>query len=129
MAFTILLFVSRNPTLTPAEFMNYWDNNHVKLLKSIAGDKFPITHTRRYIARAENNKAWPASVLLGTQDDFTYDGIAELTFSDEAAFQSFYTLFTEPETAAKIAADEEVFAVRETLKAVVLGEVSVTTKE
>ncbi|KAF1972134.1 hypothetical protein BU23DRAFT_166488, partial [Bimuria novae-zelandiae CBS 107.79] len=71
MTFSLLLFITRKPTLTPAEFKAHWDNTHVELLKSIAGDKFPLTHTRRYIARTEDNGTWNAAVIAGTQDDFT----------------------------------------------------------
>lgn len=111
------------------EFKTHWDTQHVELLKTIAGENFPLTHTRRYIARTNQNNSWPAAVLVGSQEDFTYDGIAELVFPNETAFQTFYTIVSEPEAAAKIAADEESFIVREQMKAVVLGETSVTTRD
>ena len=127
MTFSFLLFITRRPDLTPEEFKSHWENKHVQLLKSIAGDKFPISHTRTYIARpAEANATWPAAVLVGSQEDFSYDGIAELVFSDEAAFQTFFAIVSEPANAARIAADEENFIVREAMKAVVIGNKSVT---
>ena len=126
--FTFLLFITRKPTLSPDEFRSHWDTIHVELLRSIAGEHFPMTHTRRYIARTNQDGAWPASILVGAQEDFTYDGIAELVFPDEAAFHKFFAIVSEPEAAARIAADEEAFIVREKMKAVVLGETSVTTR-
>ncbi|ORX94172.1 EthD domain-domain-containing protein [Clohesyomyces aquaticus] len=129
MTFSFLLFITRKPTISPEEFKTYWDTKHVELLKSIAGDNFPLTHTRHYIARpAETNGSWPAAILIGSQDDFTYDGIAELVFPDESAFQTFFGIVSAPEAAAKIAADEETFIVREKMKAVVMGETSVTSR-
>lgn len=130
MTFSFFIFVTRKPTLTPAEFKTHWDTKHVELIKSIAGEHFPITHTRHYIARpAERNGTWPAAVLLGTQEDFTYDGIAELVFQDEQAFQTFFAIVSDLESAAKIAADEEAFIVREKTKAVVNGDTSVTSRD
>jgi hypothetical protein len=92
MSFRFLLFITRKPTLTPAEFQSHWDTKHVELLKSIAGDAFPLTHTRHYIRRTAHDSSWPAAVLVGTQEDFTYDGIAELVFPSEAAFQTFFSI-------------------------------------
>jgi hypothetical protein len=126
MTFSFLLFITRKPTLSPAEFKTHWDTKHIELLKAIAGDAFPLTHTRRYIARTNQNDAWPAAVLVGAQQDFTYDGIAELVFPDEAAFQTFFGVVSEPGAAARIAADEEAFIVRGEMRAVVLGETAVT---
>jgi hypothetical protein len=129
MSFRFLLFITRKPTLTPAEFQSHWDTKHVELLKSIAGDAFPLTHTRHYIRRTAHDSSWPAAVLVGTQEDFTYDGIAELVFPSEAAFQTFFSIVSAPEAAARIAADESTFIIREQMKAVVLGETSVTRRE
>ncbi len=129
MTFSFLLFITRKPTITPAEFKEHWDNVHVELLKSIAKEHFPITHTRHLIARpAEENGIWPAAVLIGAQEGFTFDGIAELVFEDETAFKTFYGLVSEPEAAAKIAADEETFIVREQMRAVVKSSTTVTSR-
>jgi hypothetical protein len=130
MSFRLLLFVTRRPDLSPEEFKAHWETKHVELIKSIAGDQFPISHTRTYLARPAQaeNATWPAAVLVGSQEDFSYDGFAELVFADEAAFKSFFALVSEPENAAKIAADEEKFAVRESIKAVVIGDKTVTSK-
>ncbi|PVI00357.1 hypothetical protein DM02DRAFT_527236 [Periconia macrospinosa] len=130
MVFSFFLFVTRKPGLTPAAFKKYWDEKHVGLIKSIAGEHFPITHTRHYIARpAEENSTWPAAILIGSQEDFTYDGIAELVFQDEQAFQTFFAIVSTPEAAAQLAADEEIFIVREKTKAVVKGDTSITSRD
>ena len=117
--------------ITPVDFKTHWDTKHVSLLKSIAGEHFPLTHTRHYIARPAGNEDgfWPAVVLVGAQEDFAYDGIAELVFHDELAFQNFFGIVSAPEAAARIAEDEESFIVREKMKAVVMGETAVTARE
>lgn len=129
MTFSFLLFITRKPSLSPDEFKTHWDTKHVELLRTIAGEHFPLTHTRRYIARTSHDGNWPASILVGAQEDFTYDGIAELVFPNEAAFRAFFAVVSEPEAAAQIAEDEEAFIVREKMKAVVLGDTSVTSRK
>src|SRR4051812_23600920 len=75
MTFTFLLFVTRKPTITPAEFKFHWNPTHVEVIKSSVGEAFPSPHPPRYIARpAEVDGTWPSAVLVGTQEDFTYDG-------------------------------------------------------
>ncbi|OCL04255.1 hypothetical protein AOQ84DRAFT_122374 [Glonium stellatum] len=135
MPFSVLLFASRKPGLSPAAFRDHWENKHVPLVKSITGSHFPISHTRRYIARTEGgssggpaNPETPAVVLVGKQEDFDYDGIAELTFSDESAFQTFFGIVSAPDAAAKISEDEDQFLDKSKLKAVVIGDTTVTNK-
>lgn len=100
-------------------------------MKEVSGEHFPLTSTRHYIARTntDGSNSWPATVLFGNPDEFSYDGIGELAFTDEAAFQTFFALISKPEVAARIAADEEMFIVRDKLRAVVLGETLVTSKD
>ncbi|PSN69526.1 hypothetical protein BS50DRAFT_343546 [Corynespora cassiicola Philippines] len=128
MLFIFLLFVTRKPCITPAEFKSHY-TKHVELVQSIAGEAFPLTHTRHYIDRTNNNGSWDATVLIGTQEDFTYDGIAELVFPSKTAFETFYSIISAPEAAAKIAADEETFILRDKMRVVVIGDKTITTKE
>jgi hypothetical protein len=129
MTYNILLLVTRNPAITPAEFKSHWEK-HIELLKQHAGEHFPISHTRRCISRPEKvSDAWQATVLAGSQEDFAYDGVAEIVFEDEAAFQTFMGTVSAPEAAAALAEDEEKFIVREKLKAVVIGDRSVTERQ
>lgn len=131
MPYSILIFAYRLPSLTPSEFRSHWENSHIPLVKSIAGNHFPLSHTRRYIHRGVggDDNSHPASVLVGTQQDFEYDGIAELMFEDENAFQTFFGIITQPEAAAKIAEDEEKFLDRKRMTAVVVGETTVTERK
>ncbi|KAL1629224.1 hypothetical protein SLS56_005447 [Neofusicoccum ribis] len=80
MPYTVLIFAYRKPGLTPEEFKNHYENVHVPLIKSIAGDKFPLSHPRSYINRTESKEdqgnSFPATVLAATQDDFCYDAIS-----------------------------------------------------
>jgi hypothetical protein len=75
-----------------------------------------LSHTRRYIHRTagkaedtERNAYFPATILMGSQRDVDYDAVAELSFVDVGAFQTFFGIWQRPENAARIAADEEQF--------------------
>ena len=138
MPFIILIFAYRKPGFSPAAFKSHYESSHEPLLQSIAGNHFPKTHIRRYIQRSESNTSsaanddttnanHQATVLVGMQADFDYDAIAELTFEDSAAFQTFYGLVNQPEAAEKIAKDEEMFLDRARMRIAVVDECNTTT--
>ncbi|XXG97868.1 hypothetical protein Hte_004182 [Hypoxylon texense] len=134
MPYSILFFVSRKQGISMEEFQSHYENIHVPLLKEVAGPHFPLSHTRRYIHRAEGqaegtarNATTPAHVLLGTQADFDYDAIIELTFASEAAFREFFQFVHAPEKAARVTSEEDKFIDRSQMRGVLLGDV-VTTK-
>lgn len=138
MPFSILIVAYRKPGTSPASFKAHYEDVHMPLVKSIAGDTFPNKHIRRYIHRpndpvsesaGNDNTMYPATVLVGEPKDFDYDSIAELVFDDEAAFQRFFSRVSHGEGAAKREADEEIFLDRGRMRVVVLGDCTVTTKE
>ncbi|KAL4898966.1 hypothetical protein BDW74DRAFT_184243 [Aspergillus multicolor] len=116
--FTILIFVTRRPDLTPAQFRDHWENNHIPLLQRLSGQSFPLSHTRHYLQH-------PITALVGDLADITYDGFAVVQFASKAAFEEFVPVMSSPE----VVEDEERFTDRSLLKAVVLGGVNVTTME
>lgn len=99
MTYSIIIFAYRKPGTTPEQFKKHYEESHIPLLREIAGETFPLSHTRRYILRAEGeaegttrNATTPASVLMGSQADFDFDATAELIFKDAAEFQKFCML-------------------------------------
>ncbi|MCJ1372937.1 hypothetical protein MMC20_004163 [Loxospora ochrophaea] len=134
MPYIILIFAYRKPGLSPAAFKSHYESSHVPLVQSITGPHFPNTHTRHYIQRAENTAAspsssntdYPATVMVGAQEDFAYDAFAELTFDDAAAFHAFYALVNEEEAAKKIAQDEEMFVDRAKMRVAIVDDCAVT---
>ncbi|KAI0553954.1 EthD domain-containing protein [Xylaria curta] len=136
MPYSVLIFAYRKPGTTPEQFKAHYEGSHVPLVRELARASFPLSHARRYLHRSENqadsntvrNLSTPATVLIGTQDDFDYDAIAELTFEDAAAFQTFFGRMQQPEIAAKIAADEEKFLDRTRMPVVVLGDTTETRR-
>ncbi|KAJ5105586.1 hypothetical protein NUU61_002933 [Penicillium alfredii] len=125
MSIRILLFATRKPTLTPAEFKAHYENNHVPLIQRLAGADFPATHIRRYLARStepNSDGEYPATVLFGSQEEFGYDAVTEVVFSDQEAKQRFFAKLTAPEAKKLLEEDEELFLVREKLSVVVIGD-------
>ena len=137
MPFRVIVFSSRKPGTSPAEFQESYDTKHVPLLKRLTGSAFPTSHVRRYIARqpaeiapegaTQRNNKFPAVVIWGKQSDFDYDAIAELTFPDQAAFQAFGAALMAPDAAKEVGAMEESFLDTTQNSAVVIAEVSEST--
>ncbi|KAJ5868875.1 hypothetical protein N7534_003428 [Penicillium rubens] len=133
----VLVFLYRNPRLSPEEFKKYYEA-HVKLVKKLAGGDFPLSHHRNYIARTTveippddstaRNAFTPATILRGRQPDFDFDAYAELTFANQAAYQAFAAKIYAPDAAAQITADEDKFLDRLKQGVVLVGEVRVTVR-
>jgi len=126
MTFTILLYVYRKEGTTPSAFRTYYDNNHIPLAKSIFGPAFPITHTRRYVQRSDEDGN--AAVLIGTQEDVPYDAVSELVFEDKEHFEKFMARFAEEKE--RLEKDEANFAKKGTRDVVfVVDGVSVSARD
>lgn len=68
----VVFLVKRNPSMTPEEFAAYWIEDHTPLTAKVPG-------LRSY-------RCYPAT---GPQDTTPpFDGIAVLTFDDEAAYRA-----------------------------------------
>ncbi|KAL2819652.1 EthD domain-containing protein [Aspergillus cavernicola] len=119
--FTIVVFVTRKPGLSPGEFLDHWENHHVPLLQRIGGSRFPQSHTRHYLQHDETSPEYPVVPLVGQSADFTYDGFAVVSFENEAAFREFLPVMLSSE----VLEDEERFTDRARMKAVALGGIRV----
>lgn len=137
MSYRILFFAFRKPGTTPAHFRAHYEDKHMPKIKEMTVQHFPLTHVRRYIHRtsvetpstianaSERNPHTPATVLSGTQAEFDYDAIVEMTFEDEKAFQTFCGILQIPDNAKWIAEDEETFLDRKKQPpVVVLGDIT-----
>src|SRR4051812_38094370 len=130
MAFRILIKVYRKPGMSPQEFQSHYEDNHVPLIKSLAGPQFPLSHTRRYIQRSSDAVSnYAAIILSGTQEDFDYDALTEMAFEDEATLQSFFRFMNAPDVKEKIDADCAKFMDLTKAQLVVLGNVLETRRD
>ncbi|KAL4778354.1 EthD domain-containing protein [Aspergillus varians] len=130
MTVTALLLITRKPTITPEEFKTHYETVHLPLIQRLAENDWPLSHKRTYIARPApgDDNSYPAAVLMGSQEDFSYDCITQVTFADEAGLRTFFARRMEPGTKEIIDADEEKFLVGEKVRVVLLGGEEETTK-
>lgn len=126
MPYTALVFFTRKPGTSPKEFQHYFENNQVPFLKQSAGDAFPVSHTRIYIKRSEEGDN-PAEVLVGSQDQFNFDGIALMEFEDAADGKRFTDATHQPETLAKFENNPNL-PDRTKARAVVVDQIYVTKR-
>lgn len=140
MPYRILIFVTRKEGITPAQFRQHLEDEHIpKFVKTIAPHA-PLEVTCHYLARVESGSgerigATNASrknaegsapvVLIGTPADFTWDALCEVKFRDELHFQQYFARLNEPEIAEKLGEDE--FADPAQSKVVVVGGTTVMT--
>lgn len=115
--YTIIIFVTRKSDISPEQFKDHWENVHVPLLQSLAGPRFPLSHTRHYLARDSASPTYPLNMLVGKPENINFDGFAIISFASEEAFRDFVPIFSLPE----VAEDEDLFTDRESLRAVVMG--------
>tara|TARA_R110002003_G_scaffold44_15_gene3377 strand:- start:21304 stop:21801 length:498 start_codon:yes stop_codon:yes gene_type:complete len=95
--YTVVLFVTRDSSLTLEEFQDYYEHKHIPLAYSLTQDVWPTTFHRRYFARISRkgfggpaNPDRPPLTLRGDMKGLDCDCIAEMTFPSENAFQKFY---------------------------------------
>ena len=113
-------FIHRLPALSPAEFHDYWRNNHAELIKKHA----PTFDIHRYIQlhatddpRNEPNPAFPRR----------YDGVAELWFGFRQGLDEWFRNTTPEAIVAgkEIRDDERKFADRANSPYLIGEEVSI----
>ncbi|KAI0475632.1 EthD domain-containing protein [Xylariaceae sp. FL0804] len=107
----VVALIYRKPDLTPEQFKDYYERNHMPLVRALTGDGFPLRHTRRYIPRTRlttgpgPHGAYPATVISGSPSEFGFDCIAELAFRDRAHLQAYFAALLRPEVSARLTAD------------------------
>lgn len=135
MTFNIVVFATRKPGSSPAEFRLHYENEHVLLIKALSAESFPTYHNRHYVDRQalkpnstdNSNLNFPATVLQGNAEGLVYDAYAELSFRDATHFQAFMASVNQAEHAKRLAEDEERFLDRSMMKVVVIGHIDTTT--
>lgn len=101
----ILLFVKRKDGISRDQFVDYYENNHVPLIRSHVG-QFIESYTRNYIDPDAPLSASTGSARLDV------DVVTELVVRDVDTMQRMFAVAAEPTVAADIAADEEKFVDR-----------------
>lgn len=121
----ICALIKKKDGMSRKEFIDYYENNHVPLLKRL----FPYLehYTRKYVDFDD-----PFTHVVygdGTKKDvpsklISFDAIAESTFSSRELFERFISALTDPTTAKIVHEDEEKFTERRFASILVVEEFS-----
>ena len=133
MPYTVIVHETRNPSLTPAQFADHYDNVHIPLLKEVVGQAFPVSHHRYYFKRAEGKAGTesgtaPPLVFYGTPEDFTHDAVVLMVFENIEHFIRFKDAYEQSPRKAEIDKEEGSFIVKSELKVVACEDAHVTMR-
>ena len=104
----IFAFLTKREDFETEAFINYYENNHVPLVISLAPT--PTVYKRNYLVRGDE--------FNREEDTIDFDVITELVFPDRAAFVDWI----EKLSVEAIGADEERFLDRSRTRAYVIEE-------
>ncbi len=96
---TIALLKAK-PGVSRAEFVAYYEANHAPLVLSLMPG---IVEYRRNYPQAEGAFAFAET------PPFDYDSVTEIWYADRARYDAAIAAVSQPEAAARLAADEENF--------------------
>lgn len=96
----LFAFLAKRSDMGQREFRDYYENNHVPLVCSLAGS--PLVYKRNYLRRGD-----PLNLDGGGAIGF--DVVTEQVFADKAAFQDWIGKVMLPGNRERIRADEEQF--------------------
>lgn len=93
MTYTVFMFITRKPGMSPEAFIDHYENKHLPLVREVFGDQAPVRHTRHYVKRApagpEGDGFPPPLVFAGDAATIDYDCIVKVELRDEAHYQAF----------------------------------------
>src|SRR5271156_2488109 len=104
----VFAYLTRKPGLSPQDFANYYEHNHVPLVLSKAA--MPLVYKRNYIQRGDTFN------IEG--DEIGFDCMTELVFNDNDGLPAWMTSLGGDE----IARDEQNFIDRGATRAYVVDE-------
>ncbi|QCQ90947.1 EthD domain-containing protein [Rhodococcus sp. SGAir0479] len=92
--------LARRPDLTHHQFVEYYENNHAKLIRSLLPQI--VEYRRNYLDRG-------TAIGADGATDPDFDVVSEFVFADRAGYDAMLTTHARPEVAAAIEADEKNF--------------------
>lgn len=107
----ILAFLTKRDGMEMQAFIDYYENNHIPLIRSLA--PVPLVYKRRYVMRNEE---------LTKNGAVDFDAVTELEFPDRAAFLAWTARLSGPGTGEQVAADEAKFLDRSRTRAYIVEE-------
>jgi hypothetical protein len=110
--FKVFGFLTRREGIERQAFIDYYENNHVPLICSLA--PAPIVYKRNYLLRGDE---------LNKEDNaIDFDVVTELVFPDRAAYLAWRAQLSKPGSGEQVVADEEKFLDRSRTGACVIEE-------
>jgi EthD domain len=110
--FKVFGFLTRREGIERQAFIDYYENNHVPLICSLA--PAPIVYKRNYLLRGDE---------LNKEDNaIDFDVVTELVFPDRAAYLAWRAQLSKPGSGEQVVADEEKFLDRSRTRACVIEE-------
>jgi uncharacterized protein (TIGR02118 family) len=113
MTFKTIALLKAKPGLSRAEFVDYYEARHAPLVRQLMPG---IVDYRRNYVSAEGGYAFAET------PPFDYDSVTEIWFDDRAAYEAAIAVVSEPDAAARLAADEENFIDRARTRMFVVDE-------
>ncbi|GAA4814362.1 EthD domain-containing protein [Tomitella cavernea] len=101
--FKAIALLTRRADLTRDEFIDYYETRHVPLITSLLPQ---VRGYRRNFLDHDDRVAAPGAPATD------FDVVSEFVFDDRAAYEEMLAAYAVPETARRIAADEENFVDR-----------------
>lgn len=106
----VVTLIKRRPDLTREQFREYYENNHVPLINSKFGRYF-LDYRRNYLIGDEAETGNP-----------DFDVVTECWMKDRETMEACFVVASDPANAAEVAADEEKFTDRSSIRIYVAEE-------
>ena len=112
----LLIFMKRKSGLSRQEFMDYYENNHVLLITKHFG-QFPTDYRRNYADdTAPFGLADVSESSEAAKAHVEFDVLTEIWLKDRATMDAMFARAAQPHIAAEVAADEEKFVDRASVR-------------
>jgi hypothetical protein len=112
----LLIFMKRKPGLSRQQFIDYYENNHIVLIARHFGE-FQTDYRRSY---AEDAAPFGLTGVADSPESgkagVDFDVLTEIWLKDRATMDAMFARNAQPDIAAEVAADEENFVDRASVR-------------
>lgn len=101
--FKMIFMVKKRPDISREAFIDFYDNQHVPMMRELTKGKGVSVHRRNYIVRNDP----PDPAVTGPDDGF--DAITELLYASREAADEAARMFADPELLRQSKEDQAKF--------------------
>ena len=121
MPIKILIFTKRLPSLSPAEYKDYYENHHMPLINRISGGETAfVSHTRNYIP--QNPDTQTPQLIMGSKP-LDFDCVTEVVYRDQEHLQAQMAKIGTEENTRLREEDEDKFIEKGSVRVVMVESV------